>query len=95
MEDMVAAGRQAKGERHGMVKLTDAQVEQIRELHREGFSQQVLANQFGVRPPCISKIVNYKRRAKKTYLEPAVVSLALCDSHATGSTHTPAQCPPA
>lgn len=44
--------------------LTDAQVEQVRELAAKGISQKELAEAFGVSQAAISRIVNAKRRVQ-------------------------------
>ncbi len=46
--DMVAKGRNARGERHGMAKLTDKEVEEIRELRRSGMVLAEIAKRYGV-----------------------------------------------
>ena len=46
--DMVAAGRQARGERHGLHKLTVAMVRHARRARRQGASYRTLAAQAGV-----------------------------------------------
>jgi len=51
-------GRQARGERHGRAKLTEADVLAIRARSHE--PQRVLATEFGVSRSRISRIVNYK-----------------------------------
>jgi transcriptional regulator with XRE-family HTH domain len=61
MEDAVSKGRQARGERQGHAKLTQAQVEAIRLRYADGEPQRVLAEEFGVRASAISRIVNGKR----------------------------------
>ena len=50
MKDMWRKGRKIapKGERHPMAKLTDLQVQQIRELRANGKTLLSIANQFGV-----------------------------------------------
>jgi hypothetical protein len=45
------------GERNGFSKLTQEQVNQIRDLYRNGAKQAELAAQFGVNQPHISRIV--------------------------------------
>ena len=48
--DMIAKGRQvinpAKGEKHGMSKLNEQQVEEIRNLRKQGFLLKELASMF-------------------------------------------------
>ncbi len=48
MADMVAKGRQARGERSGRAKLTESQIIQIRALRKEGAKLKDLGRQFGV-----------------------------------------------
>lgn len=60
MDDMNAKGRRlvASGERCGSAKLTQAKVNLIRDLYKEGMTQRGIARQFGVRPDTIWNIVN-------------------------------------
>jgi len=62
--DYVNKGRKAvlRGEQ-GWHKLKDVEVAEIRRLYAlGGITQMQLAAQFGVTPPCISRIVRYKSR---------------------------------
>lgn len=52
------------GEDHQNAKLTDAEVEMIRELHNEGLSYKTLAVKFDVSKSLIRYIVQYKRRGQ-------------------------------
>lgn len=52
------------GEDHQNAKLTDAEVELIRELHREGLSYKTLAGKFEVSKSLIRYIVQFKRRGQ-------------------------------
>lgn len=52
------------GEDHQNAKLTDAEVELIRELHGEGLSYKTLAMKFDVSKSLIRYIVQYKRRGQ-------------------------------
>lgn len=53
------------GEDHPNAKLTDAEVERIRELHEvEGLSYSVLAEKFEQSKGAIAKICKYERRAQ-------------------------------
>jgi HNH endonuclease len=63
MADAKAKGRarSAKGSDHPFSKLTWSQVDQIRERHGAGTTQQALADQFGLNPSSISKIIKNKR----------------------------------
>jgi predicted DNA-binding protein (UPF0251 family) len=48
MADMKAKGRQLYGERHNMVKLTEAEVVSIRISLSAGYTQTDLARRYGV-----------------------------------------------
>lgn len=53
------------GEDHPNAKLTDAEVERIRELHEiEGLSYAVLAEKFEQSKGAIAKICRYERRGQ-------------------------------
>ncbi len=59
--DAVSRGRQARGETNGNVKLTEAQVIEIRERYADGgITYQSLGEMFGVRVASISRIVKRK-----------------------------------
>jgi hypothetical protein len=62
MDDMVSRNRQARGEQHGRVKLTDRQVAEIRERREAGESQCSLASAFGMAQKSISRIVRGESR---------------------------------
>ncbi len=63
MDDMVIAGRQAKGEANGRSKLTESAVREIRELHATGrFLLRELGELYGVTQQQIGRIVNNKLR---------------------------------
>lgn len=47
--------------RNPLYKLTKDQVEEIRFLGKAGFSNQVIADQFGITQPFVSRILNGKR----------------------------------
>jgi hypothetical protein len=53
LHDRIAAGTDPKGERHGMSKLTEEQILAIRADDR---SQRIIATEYGVSQPLISKI---------------------------------------
>lgn len=58
MKDMMSKNRQAKGEKHSQVKLTEKEVLRIRYLYSKGnISQRKLAKQFNVTQPMITNIV--------------------------------------
>lgn len=52
-----ALGHQAKGEIHGMSKLTEAAVREIRALHAAGHTSLAIAPKFGVTPTNIQYVV--------------------------------------
>jgi hypothetical protein len=52
------------GEDHQNAKLTNCEVEMIRELHREGLSYRTLAMKFEVSKWAIARICRYERRAE-------------------------------
>lgn len=65
VDDCVAKGRtshepRAQGEKHGMARLTAAEVEHIREKHSEGVSQTELAGWFSVSIAHVNRIVHHK-----------------------------------
>ena len=49
-----------RGERNPDAKLVDAQVAEVRRLYAEGFTQQTLADMYGVSQMLISKKVRHK-----------------------------------
>lgn len=53
------------GEEHPNAKLTDAEVEIIRQLHEEdGLSYKSLAEKFEISKGAVAKICRYERRAQ-------------------------------
>lgn len=61
VDDMLAKGRSLIGERNHKAKVTARQVIEIRSLFHSGsFTQQSLADQFGLKQPQISSIVLHK-----------------------------------
>lgn len=65
--DMIKKGRQAKGEKSGQAKLTEAQVREIRKRYRSGnIFQRELAKEYGVTTSLISAII---RRSKRKYVD--------------------------
>ena len=63
IDDMVQKGRSATGEKNGMCRLSDAQVDEIRLLYSGGnITQRTLAKQFDVSQMNICFIVNNKSR---------------------------------
>ncbi|MEV5184213.1 helix-turn-helix domain-containing protein [Streptomyces werraensis] len=56
--DMITRQRQARGSRNGEAKLTEQQVAEIRTRAAQGDLQSVLAAEYGVSRPTISRIVN-------------------------------------
>lgn len=55
------------GERNNAAKLTWAQVDEIRRMRIEGWTQQRIADHFGVARPTISSIVSGKRWSEMVY----------------------------
>lgn len=62
--DMVSKGRACWGERNGMVKLTDLDVETIRELKAKGYPQFRIAKMFGISEGHLSTILRGRKRSK-------------------------------
>jgi hypothetical protein len=59
--DRVTRGRQAQGESHGIAKLTEDQVREMRSLWGTGeWRQHALAKRYGVTRPLVSLVVNHK-----------------------------------
>ncbi|MFJ1253410.1 helix-turn-helix domain-containing protein [Cupriavidus sp. CuC1] len=52
------------GEDHQNAKLTDSDVERIRQLHGEGLSYRTLADKFEVSKSLIALICRWERRAQ-------------------------------
>ncbi|WP_370041036.1 hypothetical protein [Sinorhizobium fredii] len=46
-----------RGSKHCRAKLTEADIPVIRQMHRDGVAQTVIARQFGVKQPCIWFVV--------------------------------------
>jgi hypothetical protein len=64
LADMRAKGREARGLGHGMTKLTEAQVREIRRRYAEGgISMRALGAEFGICAPQVCEIVNRKKWA--------------------------------
>lgn len=61
MGDKRLKGRAAKGEGHGMAKLTMQQVRQIFALREKGWSQSEIAAKFKVTQPHVSDILSGRR----------------------------------
>jgi hypothetical protein len=59
--DMVEKGRQAKGEKHGRAKLTEADVLEIRRRIAAGESQSSIAADFGIHHTTVGAIKSGKR----------------------------------
>ena len=55
-EDKLTHGRDNRGERHGLAKLTTADVRKIRVALKEGRSQQSIANDLGVSQTSIWRV---------------------------------------
>ncbi|MER6557881.1 hypothetical protein ABT300_08960 [Streptomyces sp. NPDC001027] len=65
MRDKLEAERQARGETHGLHKLTEQDVREIRRRYlpgrgRRGGNGRQLAEEFGVSPVTISQVANHK-----------------------------------
>lgn len=67
MQDMIRKGRahwqtkpevKARGERHGMAKLNESEVREIRSLAATGIPRYKIAALFHVSYPTITKIIN-------------------------------------
>lgn len=52
--------RPVKGETHGMSKMTDRDVQSIRQLHKNGRAIASLAREFGISPSQVSGIVHHR-----------------------------------
>lgn len=61
MDDMVAKGRNAKGEKYPQTKLKADDVRQIRQLCADGMSQESVGKQFGISQASVWFIVTRKR----------------------------------
>lgn len=59
MQDKVERGRQAKGEKHGMSKLSNEQRDELRRLRAEGWSLKQLSAKFGLVISGVSYIINH------------------------------------
>jgi hypothetical protein len=64
LADRVRHGTAQCGERNPRAKLTDAQAKEIRRRRAAGELLRVLASEFGVCEPAISRIANGERRGK-------------------------------
>jgi hypothetical protein len=56
--DMVAKRRHAIGAKHGLSKLTEAQVVEMRNRHAQGERVGVLAKNYGVSPATVCRVVH-------------------------------------
>lgn len=65
-EDQRRHGTLIGGERHGMAKLNDTQVEEIRRLAGT-MTQQAIAERFGIRQPHVSDILRGHKRTPSTH----------------------------
>ncbi len=61
-DDKISKGRDthAKGEQHGLSKLTNKQVKEIRQLHRNCLKRSKIAARFNVSESTIGRIVRFK-----------------------------------
>ncbi len=62
VRDCVSKRRHARGESHGLAKLTDEDVARIRESYLCGATQSDLSKVWGVSQPHVSRIVRHVRR---------------------------------
>lgn len=58
--DMTRKGRSAYGEKHSQSKLTESDVNRIRELRKSGETQESIASRYGVARRTIGDVVNNK-----------------------------------
>lgn len=56
-------GSKTRGEKNGRAVLTDAQVEKMRAYRADGWTQQQLADRFGVANSTVGDILRGRRRA--------------------------------
>jgi len=69
MQDAVDRQRMANGERHGMHKLTDDEVNAMRcEYARGGVTQRALARRYGCSQAQVNNVLLRKQRADETHL---------------------------
>lgn len=63
VNDMMAKGRNPdkRGERHHLAKLTNKDVQEIRQLAAQGISKAEIAKRKGIDQSTVSRIVNHKR----------------------------------
>ncbi len=66
MADMVAKGRQVRGERQHSAKLDEDKVREIRRRHAAGESPNQLANEYGVVPSAVYFVVSRQHWAHVT-----------------------------
>ena len=69
LSDRLKAGTLIVGERNGLAKLSEAQVQEIRRLAVEGVNGAQLARRFGVHRNCIYSILGRTRRPTWTHTE--------------------------
>jgi hypothetical protein len=68
-QDAVERQRMANGERHGMHKLTDDEVNSMRcEYARGGVTQRALARRYGCSQAQVNNVLLHKQRADETHL---------------------------
>lgn len=60
VRDMIQKNRSRKGETHGQAKLTNIQVQEIREIGK-GMTQKEIAAKYGIRQDSVSRILSGKR----------------------------------
>jgi hypothetical protein len=59
--DMLQKGREARGERHGVSKLTAGKVREARRLREEGLTYAAIGARLGVNASAVYKVVKGKR----------------------------------
>lgn len=64
--DRIRHGTSNRGERHGLSKLTNEDIENVFTLRKEGLFQHEIASQLGVRQQCISRVLSGKRWGHST-----------------------------
>lgn len=63
VRDAVERGRVARGVSLPQTKLTNSEIDAIRQLYADGHSQSAIARLFGISQPYVSEVVNGKYRS--------------------------------
>lgn len=66
LSEMISRGRQPRGEQRSDFKVTDAEVKEIIELRQSGWTQQSIADRFGLSQPHVCNIIHGNRRFHAT-----------------------------